>query len=100
MESIRPRPRTSLMYLCFIAANTLRRYLPTSDALCIRLLSSMYFIVARAEEHARGFPPNVQPWSPFSMQAATFSETIVAPKGTPFAIPFATVTISGRIPEC
>ncbi len=48
---------------------------------------------------ADGFPPKVEPWSPKPKTFDTFSESSVAPMGSPPPSPFAVVTMSGVMPK-
>src|SRR3990170_850120 len=56
-------------------------------------------ITARAAAQQTGFPPNVLPCVPGTNAAATSSRATTAPSGRPFAIPFASVTTSGAMPN-
>ena len=54
-------------------------------------------ITARAAAQQTGFPPKVLPCVPGTKTAATSSSATTAPRGRPFAIPFASVTTSGTM---
>ena len=55
--------------------------------------------VAFPAAHETGFPPKVEIVSDFS-DAAISGVQMVTPSGSPFAMPFAIVMISGSTPQC
>ncbi len=56
--------------------------------------------MASATEATNGVPPNVDAWVPAVSPRATGSRATMAPMGTPFASPLASVMISGSTPQC
>jgi len=68
-------------------------------AFSTRFSSSMTSIVARAAVQVTGLPPNVEIVLP-CMLSATSGVAIVAPMGTPLAMPLAKVMMSGSTPQC
>ena len=68
------------------------------DRISARKSSSRISRTVNAAFMARGLPPNVDPWLPGVMAAATASVAITAPMGKPPARPLAIAIISGLMP--
>src|SRR5581483_7793368 len=62
--------------------------------------SSIWSRTAQAAAQATGLPPNVLAWSPGWNAPARCSQTTRQPIGSPFASPLASVSASGRTPDC
>jgi len=81
-------------YFILSSSSPSRSIFPIDSEFEGRSSSIIISIVAFAAAVEMGFPPNVEIVSFFS-ESATSSVAIVAPRGIPFAIPFAVVIISG-----
>ncbi len=94
---IKPLPRISRMILClfFNFSNPDQSIDPIFAALSIKPSSVNAVKVAAEAAHARGFPPNVEDCSPFSMLSKISGFVSVALNGIPPARPFEVHNMSG-----
>ncbi len=100
MPIMSPRPRTSPTFLNRLGQSRSRSRMwpPTSAAFAINSLSRSS-MVASAAATATGFPPKVDACEPGG-QSMMSARAIMALSGSPLAMPFALVKISGATPKC
>src|SRR5579862_8025279 len=100
MPNIRPMPRTSPTSRNFFGHSRRRSiiYAPTLREFSISSFSSNSS-VTRPAAHATGLPPKVDACAPGG-QLISSARAMVAPSGSPLAIPLATARISGAALKC